>query len=183
MRLGLNASMVAVGMAAFALAASFAQLERFLDARTYYELLFWGPGHVLQFAYTLLMLVAWLWLASAAGLRLPLSPRIAALLFAIALVAVYVTPFIYLAHPVASVERAKLQTWLMRFGGTLAVPPIALAVAWGLFARHARAALPGRCAPAWPHPSCSSAPADSSASASGAPTCAYPRTTTAASWA
>jgi cytochrome c oxidase subunit 1 len=132
LRLGLNASMVAAGMAVFALAASFAQLERTLDARTYYELLFWGPGHVLQFAYTLLMLVAWLWLASAAGLRLPLSPRIAALLFAIALVAVYLTPFIYLAHPVASVEHAKLQTWLMRFGGTLAVPPIALAVAWGL---------------------------------------------------
>jgi hypothetical protein len=132
MRLGLNASMVAAGMAAFALAASFAQLERSLDAKTYYELLFWGPGHVLQFAYTLLMLVAWLWLASAAGLRLPLSPRIATLLFAVALAAVYVTPFIYLAHPVASVEHSRLQTWLMRFGGTLAVPPIALAVAWGL---------------------------------------------------
>ena len=132
LRLGLNASLVAVGIAAFALAASFAQLDRALDAKTYYELLFWGPGHVLQFAYTLLMLVAWLWLASEVGARLPLSPRIAALLFAIALAAVYLTPYIYLAHPVASVEHAKLQTWLMRFGGTLAVPPVALAVAWGV---------------------------------------------------
>jgi cytochrome c oxidase subunit 1 len=132
LRLGLNASMVAVGMAAFALAASFAQLDRALDAKTYYELLFWGPGHVLQFAYTLLMLVAWLWLASATGLRVPLSPRIAALLFAVALAAVYVTPYIYLAHPVASVEHGRLQTWLMRFGGTLAVPPVAVAILWAL---------------------------------------------------
>ena len=130
LRLGLNASMVAAGMAAFALAASFAQLERSLDAKTYYELLFWGPGHVLQFAYTLLMMVGWLWLASALGARVPLTPRVVAVLFAIALAAVYVTPYIYVAYPVASVEHAKLQTWLMRFGGSIAVPPVALAVAW-----------------------------------------------------
>ena len=133
LRLGLNASLVAAGIAAFALAASFAQLDRTLDPRTYYELLFWGMGHVLQFTYTLLMLVAWLWLASACGARLPITPRVVALLFAIALAGVYVTPYIYVAHPVASVEHARLQTWLMRFGGTLAVPPIALAVAWSLW--------------------------------------------------
>lgn len=132
LRLGLNASLVSAGMAAFALAASFAQLDRALDAKTYYELLFWGPGHVLQFTWTLLMLVAWLWLASASGVPIVLTPRVVALLFAIALAAVYVTPYIYVAHPVASIEHAKLQTWLMRFGGGLAVPPIALAVAWGL---------------------------------------------------
>jgi hypothetical protein len=132
LRLGLNASMVAAGMAAFALAASFAQVDRTLPAATYYELLFWGAGHVLQFAYTLLMLVAWIWLASSIGARIPLSPRVVALLFAVALASVYVTPYIYVAHPVASLEHAKLQTWLMRFGGAVAVPPIALAVAWGV---------------------------------------------------
>ena len=132
LRLGLNASLVSAGMAAFALAASFAQLDRALDAKTYYELLFWGPGHVLQFTWPLLMLVAWLWLASAAGVRVPLAPRVVALLFAIALGAVFVTPYIYAAHPVASIEHAKLQTWLMRFGAGLAVPPVAVAVAWAL---------------------------------------------------
>jgi hypothetical protein len=132
LRLGLNASMVAAGMAAFALAASFAQVDRSLEAARYYELLFWGAGHVLQFGYTLLMLVAWIWLASAIGARLPLSPRITALLFAVALAAVYVTPYIYVAHPVASLEHGRLQTWLMRFGGAVTVPPIALAVAWAI---------------------------------------------------
>ena len=68
---------------------------------------------------------------SETGARMPLTPRVVALLFAIALAAVYLTPYIYVAYPVASVEHAKLQTWLMRFGGTLAVPPVALAVAWG----------------------------------------------------
>ncbi|HEX5128921.1 MAG TPA: cbb3-type cytochrome c oxidase subunit I, partial [Usitatibacter sp.] len=133
LRLGLNASLVSAGMALFAFAASFAQLDRALDAKTYYELLFWGAGHVLQFTWTLLMLVAWLWLASATGARVPLGPRVVAILFAIALAAVYVTPYIYAAHPVASIEHAKLQTWLMRFGAGLAVPPIAIAVAWALW--------------------------------------------------
>jgi hypothetical protein len=132
LRLGLNATLVSAGLAAFAFAASFAQLDRALDAKTYYELLFWGPGHVLQFTYTLLMVVAWLWLASETGAKLPLTPRVAALLFAIALAAAYVTPFIYAAYPVASVEHARAQTWLMRFGGAAAVPPVMIAVIAGL---------------------------------------------------
>ena len=132
LRLGINGSMVTCAMAVLALAASFAQLDRTLEPHTYYELLFWGPGHVLQFAYTLLMLVVWIWLASALGAALPLSPRVVVFLFAIALASVYVTPSIYLAHPVASVEHARLQTWLMRFGGSIAVPPLALAVAWAV---------------------------------------------------
>ena len=132
LRLGINASMVATGMAVFALAASFAQVSRALPAATYYELLFWGAGHMLQFAYTIVVMVAWLWLASALGARLPISPRVAVVFFAIALAPVYVPAFIYLAHPVASVEHPKLQTWLMRFAGAMAVPPVALAVAWAV---------------------------------------------------
>ena len=33
-------------------------LPQDLDPRVYYELLFWGGGHVLQFTFTLLMLVS-----------------------------------------------------------------------------------------------------------------------------
>jgi hypothetical protein len=134
LRFGLNASLAVTGLAAFALVASFVQLDRALAPETYYELLFWGPGHVLQFTYTLLMLVGWAWLASAIGAPLPLTPRVVILLFAIALASAFLTPFIYLAPPVASVEHAKLHTWLMRFGGGLAVAPFALALAWGLAA-------------------------------------------------
>jgi heme/copper-type cytochrome/quinol oxidase subunit 1 len=78
------------------------------------------------------MLAGWLWLASALGLRVPLSPRVAGLLFTIALASVLATPAIYLAHPVASVEHHKLQTWLMRFGGGLAIPPVLLALAFAM---------------------------------------------------
>jgi hypothetical protein len=132
LRFGLNASMVATAVAALAFVWSWSEVPRQLDARTYYELLFWGGGHVLQFSYTLLMLAGWIWLAAAIGARLPLSPRVVALLFGIALMSVFATPVIYLAYDVASVEHMRLQTWLMRFGGGLAIPPLALAVLWAL---------------------------------------------------
>ncbi len=130
LRFGLNAAAVAAGMAIVAFAWSYATVPGELQGRPYYELLFWGGGHVLQFAFTLLMLVGWLALASASGLAVPLSPRIAMLAFAIALAAVFATPFAYLAFDVASVEHQRMHTWLMRLAGGFAIPPIALAIAW-----------------------------------------------------
>ena len=76
LRFGLNAAAVATLLALVAFAWSYALLPSMLDGRAFYELLFWGGGHVLQFTWTLLMLVAWLWLASASGVRLPLTPRV-----------------------------------------------------------------------------------------------------------
>ena len=133
LRFGLSAAMVSTAVAAVAFAWSWAAVSRELDPRIYYELVFWGGGHVLQFAYTLLMLVSWIWLASAVGARLPLSPRVVTLLLAIALLSVFLTPITYLAHHVTSVEHHQWQTLLMRFGGGLVIPPVALAVVWSLW--------------------------------------------------
>lgn len=140
LRFGLNAALVASAVAAFAFAWSWNAVPRGLDSRIYYELVFWGGGHVLQFAYTLLMLVGWLWLSSAIGARLPLSPRVTTLLFAIALLSVFLTPITYLAYDVTSVEHHRMQTLLMRFGGGLVIPPIALAVLWSLWSLRATTA-------------------------------------------
>ncbi len=132
LRFGLNGAVVAAAVALLALAWSFAALPRGVDAKAYYELLFWGGGHVIQFAWTLLMLVAWLVLATAIGARVALTPRVVALLFGIALAAVFATPLIYLAYGIATVEHHRLHTWLMRFGGGLAIAPVAVAVGWAL---------------------------------------------------
>lgn len=132
LRFGLNAAAVSTAIALLAFGFSHAQVPPDLDARGYYDVLFWGGGHVVQFTFTLLMLVAWLWLASACGARIPLTPRIALLLFAIALASVFLIPVIYLAYEVTSVEHRRLMTWLMEFGGGLAIMPVALAVAIGL---------------------------------------------------
>ena len=132
MRFGLNASVVATAVALLAFTWSVAAVPRSLAGRAYYEIVFWGGGHALQFTWTLLMLVAWLWLAQACGARIPLSPRVVLLLFSIALASVFVTPYAYLAHDVATVEHRALHTWAMRLGGGLAIFPMALAVTLAL---------------------------------------------------
>jgi cytochrome c oxidase subunit I len=128
LRFGLNASAVSAAIALMAFVWSLAVVPTALDGKAYYEILFWGGGHALQFTWTLLMLVGWLWLAQACGARVPLSPRIALLMFALALASVFVTPYAYLAHDVATVEHRNLHTAAMRFGGGVAILPVALAV-------------------------------------------------------
>lgn len=132
LRFGLNAAAVAGAVALMAFAWSWAVVPAGLAPKAYYEILFWGGGHALQFTWTLLLLVAWLWLAGACGARLPLSPRVTVLMFSLALASVFVTPVAYLAHDVASVEHRALLTWAMRLGGGVAILPVALAAAVGL---------------------------------------------------
>jgi len=64
---------------------SIIEVPRELDPKTYYELLVLGPGSRRAVHWTLLMLVAWGWLATLVGAPLPLSPRVVALLYAIGL--------------------------------------------------------------------------------------------------
>jgi len=128
LRFGINASAIAMAVALLAFGWSLAEVPATLDPLTYYELLFWGGGHALQFVWTLLMLVGWLWLAGALGARVPLSPRLTVLMFVLALACVFVTPYAYLAHDIASVEHRHLHTWAMRIGGGISIVPIGLAV-------------------------------------------------------
>lgn len=144
LRFGLNASVVATAVALLAFAASFVLTPASLSGKPYYEILFWGGGHALQFTWTLLMLVGWLWLVGACGMRVPLSPRLALLMFALALVSVFVTPYAYLAHDIASVEHRNLHTWAMRIGGGLAIAPVTLAVGWGLMQARAQPLQPNQ---------------------------------------
>ena len=132
LRFGLSASVVCVAVALLAFAWALFDVPTKLDLRTYYEIVFWGGGHALQFAWTLLMLVVWLWLAQACGGHLFLSPRVALWLLMLALVSVFVTPYAYVAYDAVSVENRQLHTWAMRMGGGLAIFPIALAVVLAL---------------------------------------------------
>ncbi|HHJ13469.1 MAG TPA: cytochrome C oxidase subunit I [Gammaproteobacteria bacterium] len=99
----------------------------------YYELLFWGSGHVLQFTHTLLMIVVWLWMASVSGVRLTLSPRLASLIFVLGVVMILITPYIYLSVDITSVESQVWFTRLMTAGGGIAALPFGLAIIVGMF--------------------------------------------------
>ena len=128
LRFGLNTAAVSAALALGCFAASYLQMPDYLLGQSFFELLFWGGGHVLQFTYTLLMLVCWLWLSSSAGLSLPLTPRVVLLILFAGLACVFVAPLIYLSYPITALEHVELFTWLMRWGGSLATLPLAMAI-------------------------------------------------------
>jgi cytochrome c oxidase subunit 1 len=128
LRFGLNAAAISAAVAMICFVWSYLQMPDYLMGRSFFELLFWGGGHVLQFTYTLLMLVCWLWLGKAAGLSLPITPRVVLVIMFVGLACVFVSPLIYLAYHITTPEHVKLFTWLMRWGGSLGTLPLALAV-------------------------------------------------------
>jgi cytochrome c oxidase subunit 1 len=128
LRFGLNAAAVSAAVALICFVWSYVQMPDYLLGQSFFELLFWGGGHVLQFTYTLLMLVCWLWLSRAAGLSLPITPRVVLVILFVGLACVFISPLIYLAFPITALEHVELFTWLMRWGGSLATLPLALAI-------------------------------------------------------
>ncbi|MEH6582780.1 MAG: cbb3-type cytochrome c oxidase subunit I [Halioglobus sp.] len=132
LRFGLNTAAVSAAVALLCFGWSYIQMPDYLMGQSFFELLFWGGGHVLQFTYTLLMLVAWLWLSSQAGLKLPLTPRVVLVILFVGLACVFLSPLIYLSYPITALEHVELFTWLMRWGGSLATLPLALAILYAL---------------------------------------------------
>ncbi|MEX0941496.1 MAG: cbb3-type cytochrome c oxidase subunit I [Pseudomonadales bacterium] len=131
-RFGLNCAAISVLMALLAFGWSWWELPVGLTPPVYFEYLFWGGGHVLQYTYTLLMMVCWLWLVSAARIRMIMSERVVLLVFVAGLVSVFIAPIIYYNYDVTEAGHRQMFTWLMSFGGSLATFPLGLAVYLGL---------------------------------------------------
>ncbi len=108
------------------------QMPAEVEGQGYYEYLFWGGGHSLQFAYTQLIMLAWLLLAWRSGAHLPGDARWYGVLLLIGVAPVLLTPVIYLLYDTVSLESRNAFTRLMQYGGGLAVIPLGALVVWGL---------------------------------------------------
>jgi hypothetical protein len=135
LRFGLFVAMVASFFAIGALILSYLGINEGFEGQAYYDRLFWGSGHIIQFSHTQLMLVAWLWLASVSGASLRLSPRVALILFMLGLTPVLMVPIIYLLFDVSSGSHLLWFMHLMKYGGALAAVPIGLATALAILER------------------------------------------------
>ena len=121
----LAALTTAAAIAAFI--ASWAGIPAEMDGQAYFEFLFWGGGHVLQFTHTLLMMVAWVVLAHASGCRFELTPRLTLTFLIIMALPIITVPFLYIAHDIISPGHRLAFTELMKYGG-LSCLPLGLAV-------------------------------------------------------
>jgi len=115
-----------------AFAASMAGIPGNIEGQAYFEFLFWGGGHVLQFTHTLLMMVVWVLLASNSGCRFTLTPRLTLTFFLLLALPVITVPFLYFAHNVVSPGHRLAFTELMKYGG-LSSLPLGLAIVASLW--------------------------------------------------
>jgi len=135
LRFGLFVAVVASLFALSALLLSWLGIDPGFEGLAYYDRLFWGSGHIIQFSHTQLMLVAWLWLASVSGAHLRLSPRVALFLFILGLQPVLAAPVIYLAFDVSSGQHLYWFIQLMKYGGAIAAVPIGVACTLAILER------------------------------------------------
>ncbi len=131
LRFGVHTGVMALVLSFGALIWSFLTMPDYLVGPQYYEVLFWGGGHVLQFAWVQFMLVAWLWLASVSGIRIPLSPRLVLVCLLAGIVPAFLSIWGYLYFDVGSPGHRTFFIWLMAAAGGLAAGPIGLALVIG----------------------------------------------------
>lgn len=131
LRGAIRLSALIVALAVLAMLVSMIEIPASVQGQAYFEFLFWGGGHVLQFNHALLMMVAWVVLASGGGYRLALSPRQTLLFFILLALPVVTVPYWYGAYEVTSAEHRMAFTNLMRFGGLFCLPiGLAVALSW-----------------------------------------------------
>ena len=134
--LTMETSVLPLGMFLAALAGTLALIGFVISWRTplafegqaLYEAVFWGGGHTLQFQHTLLMAVAWLWLASESGAPSQLSPRLLCVFFGLAALPLLAMPLIYAIWPAGTALHTAYFAHLMRYGHPLMLPLIAVVV-------------------------------------------------------
>ena len=132
LRLGISVSAMLTALAILAVIASWRGLPDAMEGRIYFEFLFWGGGHVIQFSYTLLMMIVWVVLATASGCRFELTPRLTLVFLIFLALPVITVPFLYLAHDITTAGHRIAFTELMKYGG-LSCLPLGLAVAASLW--------------------------------------------------
>ena len=113
----------AATLAAFlGLLLSYLSIPPLVEGHGYYEILFWGGGHILQFAYTLLVLMVWLWLSDATGARINLGPSVLKGLMFITVAPILYSIWVYSQFDVLSPQHRLGFTDLMTYGGLASLP-------------------------------------------------------------
>lgn len=115
-------------MAGVSLAWTWAGISTHWEGTAFYEHLFWGPGHVLQFAYTQVLLVAWIWMARGLGLPLPLRDRALSIILILGILPLLAVPVIHGLYPPDSADAKLAFMRLMQWGNGVAVIPVSVAL-------------------------------------------------------
>jgi cytochrome c oxidase subunit 1 len=125
----LRAAAFTTGIAAIVFVHTFARVPHGLIPEQYFETLFWGTGHLLQFVYGLLLLFAWLRLAMALDYPLPQNGTVA-IAVVLSLAPLSYAAWLELTAPILSGEYRLGYSALMRWGNAWGPLLIGLPLVW-----------------------------------------------------
>ncbi|MDO8991382.1 MAG: cbb3-type cytochrome c oxidase subunit I [Sideroxyarcus sp.] len=109
--LSMAVALIALGALAYSLLHTGMQ-----DIAAHFEIVAWGPGHVLQFVHVVLLMTAWIMLAESALGSPVLTRRALFVLLALAAAPALATPFIYSMYGFGDSEFRHAFTALMQWG-------------------------------------------------------------------
>jgi len=113
-------------MAVMAFIWSFQQMPKIITGQQFYELAFWGGGHVLQFVHTQIMMVCWFLLIVSLQPDFTLRLPVFKMLFSFGLVSALIVPLVYFRHDITSMEHREFFTFGMIMAGGIAPSLLAL---------------------------------------------------------
>ena len=103
--------------------------NRFIDLLEYYQLLFWGAGHILQFNYVQLIIFVWLAISLSSHIKVAFCLQWMNFLLVLAAVA------IYWLYPLDSLELNDFFTAHMKYVGGILVMVIGILVCYTFISR------------------------------------------------
>ena len=136
--MGLTGVVVLIAFLCIGLSYYFQSAKALID----FERLFWGGGHVLQFANAMAMAVVWMLLTKFTINKYPVKNGLARALYLLYLVFALPAPIIYFLFDIASQTHKDAFTELMRWGMGSSGVFIILVLAAIFFKREKRAKLP-----------------------------------------
>lgn len=123
-----------------AFAWSYRQMPGVIDGQQYYDMLFWGGGHILQFTHVQVAMVCWLMLYHSLSPPLNGSGKIKCL-FAIGVISAFAGLAPYLLFDITSMQHRDFFTYLMIFANGIAPTLLALWMLPGLWRQRQKQAL------------------------------------------
>jgi len=116
---------------------SYHLMPQVIEGEQYFELLFWGGGHVLQFTHVQVLMLCWLLIARALVPAFSVPDKHLYALFSVSLISACISPIAYALYEVESSGFHNFFTWLMILANGIAPTILALWILPGLISLRA----------------------------------------------
>ncbi|MBF0345635.1 MAG: cbb3-type cytochrome c oxidase subunit I [Nitrospirae bacterium] len=132
LRFGVSSAAIVALLAIVSFYLSIRSIPAGVKPLSYYEMVFWAGGHLLQLMHTMMMLVVWFFLARVIMRDFAFNRMLLIAVFALVLAAALFSPMVFLMYSTDSTAHRDMFTDLMEYGVGPSVVVSALVIVAGL---------------------------------------------------